>query len=321
MAMRLSLVNSTSSPQDLGLRVARGPADQGSGPIMTLRKLQEAIRSGRGQGRHENYKPWDEITRSVSSPISNMGVSPTPLYPKRSLHQRSLLERSGGHLALWLGATEVRERIPMWPETHPHPCDGSGTVRGLVEITRGLGLKHRFYAYSKIPRIQTLDLMLQFRDGSGPYFVGWDCMPRREGLAEQRQAKSFRIRQAYCEEVGARPIRYVGDMVPKRLLTNLDWLMPLHDEWVAVKQTSALVDYAEEFNRICDVMPLGKAQKKVAAVLGITDLKLAHAYFRMAAWNGSIDIDLSRPVLMSRPLLRDRDGVKASLAQQLTSRS
>src|SRR5579871_3165360 len=87
---------------------------------MTLKKLREWIVEGRGTGTGDYYQPWIKITRTTSSPNSNLSIVPMPGL-RRLCHFLSRGERAVAHVMWWLGAEDVREQYPLWPWEHRAP--------------------------------------------------------------------------------------------------------------------------------------------------------------------------------------------------------
>ena len=63
---------------------------------------------------------------------------------RRNHHFLSKLEHHTGLLLAYLGASEIRECLPLWPTDHPNPImDGETSMcRGLLEIASQQGIEH-----------------------------------------------------------------------------------------------------------------------------------------------------------------------------------
>jgi hypothetical protein len=132
---------------------------------MNRTKLAAYIRAGYGSGRGDAYKPWLRIRRRMSSPVSKQVFCNLTLRSTNH-HLLSGLEYKTALLNSWLGPKELRECLPLWPESHPHPQSGLHTSTekrldpspGLLEIARDAGIEHGVFPGTRIPYVATNDL-------------------------------------------------------------------------------------------------------------------------------------------------------------------
>ncbi len=290
--------------------------------LITQTKLSQHIKAGYGLGRDERYRSWIRIRRKLSSPVSNLHSLCVPTH-ERALQLLSGLEYSAATVACWLGASEIREQNPAWPEPHQHPSTGRHPdldrkfppVRGLLEIAKEAGIDHGVYPGTRIPFVATIDFTLTVGPWHDSRLVQWSCKPRElldSAPNRQRMAERIAMESLYSREVGSLHRVIDGTQFPKLLVPNLNWLQPLRDEATTLLCHDRLQDFGralmqDHLSRSLQGTTLIAAQRtRVAA-------HQAHAYFRAAAWYGHIDIDLSSHIVMSRPLKRDTAGVKARL--------
>lgn len=307
--------DSTSSSQDLVWPRSK---------VMTERKLVALRRNGRGAGDVEEYQPWIRVRRSLSSPVSNLYVWHTPLYARRGLHLLSGIERSAALAFLWLGATEIREQFPMWPDAHSAPCFLPGltedrTIPGLLEIADLAGIEHGVYPGTSIPYVGTIDLMTLAGMASAQRLFAISCKPKDKlvGDGSQRVNERLELERLYALELNATSIIFHEQSIPKQLATNLDWFMPTHSELLAFRSSTRLADFAGAFNLYADNDSIFNCRKRAAHATSLADTAESHAHFRAAVWLGLIDMDLTRQVRLSRPIVRDVLRFKASLIDQL----
>lgn len=295
--------------------------------ITTTEKLASMVAHGLGSGRCEGYQPWIRIRRKLSSPVSNLQSMVIPMYRHRSLQLLSGLESDAANVAMWLGATEIREQHPAWPHPHPHPAGGMhpefdrmlGTVPGLLELAKGAGIDHGVYPGTKIPFVATLD----FTIGVGPWYEGrivqWSCKPRSlldSAPNRARMHERIAMERLYSTAVLARHVVVDGTQFPKQLTENLDWLRPLRGEARQILKSERLRSYGASFMHVADNYSIVAAKRYAAGKNGL-DAYSMEGYFRAAAWLGIIDIDMTRPIVMSEPLVRDLSGFKLRLSQEL----
>lgn len=300
---------------------------QPRGKVMTLTKVTTAIAKGWGQGRDARYQPWIRIRRRLSSPVSNLFVAFVPLYRQRGLHLLSRLEHDAALISVWLGAKEVREQFPAWPDPHLHPAAGRLSdarfsrviVPGLREIAREAGIKHGVYPGTNIPFVATIDLMVEVEGSGGTRLVAISCKPRGKmsGPGSVRVLERLKLEDLYCRRAEIGSFTFADDLVSERFCGNLDWFSPLASEVAAFGHSNQLEDFAGEFMRDCEGPSITQCRVRASLKAGLTELEAQHAFFRMAAWRGLIDIDFRQPVIFSRPLRIDRAGFKNQLATQI----
>jgi hypothetical protein len=290
---------------------------------MTLDRLDLLIRNGYGQGRNQFYEPWIRIRRRLSSPVSNLVALSTPLYARRSLHLLSGLEDRAAQLALWLGAAEIREQFPMWPDPHLHPIVGISRARdrlmhdvpGLLEIARNSGIDHGTYPGTRIPFVATVDLLIRMGSPPDDFLVLWGCKPLElmlEPGKNERRLERLELERLYSIAIGARSIVFDGTEASRRFFANLDWFRPLHAEVAAYGQSNQLQDFAGQFLAASRALPIRECVAHCGRLLALNH-DSAHRFFRMAAWLGLIDIDFTQSIVMSRPLRRDGGGTAKRL--------
>lgn len=322
-------------------RIANSSNISGHKGVMTASKLAAAIEAGHGQGRNEEYWPWLRVRRRLSSPVSNLLVVPTPVH-KRPLHLLARTEFAAALVGCWLGAKEVREQLPMWIQAHPHPNSSplraalgqDPMVRGLLEIAEELGIRHGVYPGTRLPYIGTVDLVLNFeRQGMGAEhqrqlsegLVFWPCKPAgllKDGVrGAPRRLERLRLDEAYANECGGFHALIDGTQFSKELVANLDWMMPLHSEWMKYGESACLQEFAACCDQLLSRLPIREAVQTADNTLGVSDQKLSWLLFRMGVWVGKIDVDLSRPILTTR--LAQRGGIefKQRLSLLLTGAS
>ena len=293
---------------------------------MTIKRLFELIDGGVGSGVAESHCPWIRVRRYLSSPVSTIFVSHSPLYRHRSLHLLSTGEERASRLAIWLGAIEVREQMPMWPDGHKHPLSGwdedrdrsLSQIRGLLQIAHDLGIKHGFYPGTNIPFVATTDLMIRHGVPPNDQLALWQCKPasHRRSLRNQRSLERLALEAAYAVEVGATSRTIFSDTLSERFHENLFWLEPLRSEIDAFGQSVQLRDFAAEFMLSATDYSIDASRCKAAKACQAS-AERSHQFFRMAAWGELIDIDLSRPIYMNQELQRDHGDIYGSVRKEL----
>lgn len=295
--------------------------------VMTLTKLASLIKLGLGKGRDADYAPWIRVRRRLTSKVSNLFVVPSVLYEARGLHLLSGLEHRAALVAQWLGATEIREQFPMWPDPHQHPLSGISADRdqalealpGLLDIAREAGIRHGFYPKTTIPFVATSDLVLRIGQPPDDRLVFWACKPLAIMLdAERRRTlERLELERRYAVAAGATSV-VIDDSLFKRnvLAKNLDWLMPPHSELRLHNASTCLIDFAGRLDELIKALPIRDAVQVAGRKVGC-DVELSKRLFRLAAWSGLIDINLREPILVTRFATLGGRKVRSELTREL----
>ena len=294
--------------------------------VMTRDRLQMLVDDGFGYGRNEDYLPWIRITKGLSSKVSNLVVACTPVH-RRSLHLLSVLEKTAAHSMAWLGVTEIREQFPLFPWAAEHPMSGIDELRdlrsdpapALQEIADRAGIPIGSYFGGKIPYVATTDLVVRVGEFPNDRLVFVSCKPltkMTDPKTAPRVLERLELERRYAQAVGAHHVIFTGDEVCPRLKANLDWLMPYHSHLQDEAQTLRRQAFVQAFSTTVEIQSIHERVRASAHLCGIA-LSLAQEDFRAAAWLGQIDIDLTQPVLMSKPIVRDVKQRKAALRTRL----
>lgn len=283
----------------------------------TTRKLAQVLRwikQGRGQGRDEAYRPWMPITRRFSSPVSHMVFASLSVH-RRNHHFLSKLEHHTGLLLAYLGASEIRECLPLWPTDHPNPImDGeSDMCRGLLELASQHGIEHGVFVGTDVPYIASLDMMIKLAWEGRNHYIGVSCKPDQILEASPRAQERVELDRLYCKEVGAHHIHESGASFQATLLKNLESYRPTLSELLALAGSSRLEDFCSRFNQAPIDWPLHRAITECGTSV-CSDGPSAAQLWRVGVWTHQIDIDLSQRVAMLKPIRRGGSAVLASLA-------
>lgn len=290
---------------------------------MSASRLFKLIDGGWGSGVGEQYCPWIRVRRLLTSKVSHVHAAHCPLYRHRQLQLLSDEEDYAMRLATWLGAIEVREQFPLWPDAHENPRGGWHPERdrslrdapGLLEIAKEAGIDHGRFAGTSIPYVATTDLLLRVGIPPDDKLVLWQCKPKGE-LKVTRVRERIELEVRYARAIGALHRVIHKDVVPLRVHANLKWLQPLRSEVDGFGCSTQLRDFASEFMERSKSDPIHQCRREAAAAVRIP-AQMGDNFFRMAAWGGLIDIDLAQPVLMTRQLRRDPNQLHTSLRRRL----
>jgi len=296
-------------------------------PSKTVRiqkRILKRIADRHGQGHGDAYKAWIQVTRANITNKSCQSAGNTLNGYKRRFNFMSQSERRFSILLQWLGAADIREQFPLWPVPHLHPLVGArgseglglGCVRGLLEIAKEAGIDHGYEIEARgIPYVATVDLMVTIYRQGVPSLVAFSCKPRE--IIESAGPLDNPLRRAelerrYMHEISGRFVMANPERYPRALYLNLEWLMPDDAVSVALEANPGFVAMREYLAANINDVPIEKAIRD-GRVSANMDSETANAVFRLLAWRQQIDIDLSRPVAMSRPACRGGKSVYHAL--------
>lgn len=282
-----------------------------------LKQISRHIAEGCGQGRGDAYKPWIRIRRNFSSPVSYQEFESVALH-ERNHHFLSRLEFHTALQVAYLGPEELRECLPLWPTEHPHPdCFLSEDDRltdyplvpGLLDIAQRVGIDHGCYVGTTTPYVASLDLVFRFKNEKQQFrLLGISCKPREILNTSNRAQERVSLDAHYCKEVGALHHVEDGSGIDQQLVRNLEWLRPITSELRQWKDTTDLADFSALFEAYAEDRSIEHATASAAHRMNLT-LHKAQLFFRLGCWLRLIDINLRRPVLMTRQIIRGSSDV------------
>lgn len=294
---------------------------------MTERKLINMIRAGFGQGHRDHYRPWLKNTRAA---ISKQGIqsSGKVLYGfDRPFDLKSRQEKGIARALLWLGAFDVREQFPLWPWPHAHPLVGArGADRfvlpdapGLLEIAKSAEIPHGVFLGTNLPYVATTDFMVTVHRNQAPHLIAIACKDRDVVLDIDRSSRPLErleLERLYSIHIAIPHLVVDNQVFGRMLLANLEWLMP--DEHVAAElledsKTSQFHDLVQQsvFRNAID-----DAIQEAGVRVGWTKAR-GHSAFRYLAWTQALDIDLTKPVLMTQPAAPGGQRIYTMLQREL----
>jgi hypothetical protein len=294
---------------------------------MTAQKLTDFIAEGRGLGVGNRYQPWEHITRSRASPFSNLNVIPVP-HLTRLAHFLSRGEREFGLLLWWLGAEDVREQYPLWPWPHRQPLEqidphaaGMDKHPGMIALAREAGIKLGCYPGLGVPVVLSLDLVATVPPTIGAHrLVGYSCKPRALFLAaasESRLRERLELDRRYCVAAGFPHHLVHPEQLSQTLAVQLHWLAPImpRDELESFIAGEAYQSYLVCLERMVHEMPAHQASCSAAAAVGWSEQR-GYQALQIAMWHQHVDVDLSRPVSLTRVLKTGGVALRQQMREQ-----
>lgn len=279
-------------------------------PAPTESLIRGYIDEGRGSGHGDTYKPWIQIKRWNSSPVSTQSMGPFPGL-LRSTH---FLCRSELLLALflaWIGAL-VREQLPLWPWRHPHPLFGYSErfedgpwAPGTLDLCKEAGIQHGYFIGSSIPYVWTMDLvatlawlppeevtcaMLSVKPLDSEKYSG-DIDPVARG------PEKLEIERRYAEYLSISYFVADRSMFPGPLLGQLDDLRSSSS--IDGESDVAVRRLLEARGADLSLEAPDEWIQRLKQDYGLTNDR-ARTAARFMIWHQLVDVDLSRPLQYDR---------------------
>lgn len=284
-----------------------------------LSAVSRAILHGAGQGRRDDYEPWIRIRKNFSSPVSNQIFESVGIQ-KRNHHFLSSLEFHTGLQLGYLGGEELRECLPMWPYSHPHPDQEFDdfskkppeVVSGLMDIAKSAGIDHGFFVGTNLPYVASIDMLTKIRLGTDRKLVGISCKPAEIILKSARARERLELDHRYCQTIGAFHVVEDGIGQIPLLLQQLIWLRPLTTEIRTYRDSTQLQEFCAAFETFASERAICDAALAAGRVCHLNSSD-AFLHWRLGIWLHLIDVDLTRRIQMTKMIHRGQDGVLEKL--------
>jgi hypothetical protein len=308
------------SSEETSTELCRKPR---SSKVMTLKKLNEQIRLGFGQGHGSRYQPWLKIRRKNSSPNSNQVVAWMPPLG-RTAHYFSRGEYHTALTLLWLGVCDLREQYPLWPIAHPHPMEGARGAenmkfnwsRGLLEIAHEAGIEHGVEFGTKIPYTATIDMLAMAPMDNGMKLVGISSKPivDHDDEVKGRTLERLELERRYFEEINAGYFVTSSGVIPGLMAGQLEWWLDCSNLHCAPELIPMVEFFADRINKHNE-LSIAELVTEASSFLSIK-LDAAWLLFKHCAWSQKIDIDPTIRVLTSHPVRHGGIALRSKLRQK-----
>lgn len=271
------------------------PVNPASSKLMTQRKIDRRIQSGRGSGVRESYEPWIKIWDIQSSGVSHL-VPGVKFH--RSHHLLSNAERDY-HLILEHDPSiiDIREQFPLLTQAETQA------------IASSLNYRHPVYPGTQVPVVMTTDFLITFIDSKGEATLAARSVKYRKefedaSLKEQnRMAEKLEIEAKYWA------------------MRKVEWKLILHENLSQFKIANLVIlrTYAVihpslptenninnllEFIAGCKTseLPLKALLQKASRVIFIEYIGVKRLFHHLL-WTGRLRASLSAKVIsLSEPL-------------------
>jgi hypothetical protein len=137
--------------------------------------------------------------------------------------------------------------------------------------------------------------------------LGVSCKPRELIRKSGRSRERLELDRRYCLAIGAHHVIEHGEDFNepyfKLLLKQLRDYKPLTSQIRRHRGTQRLIDFACGFEKLAQDRALGDRVRAAGEQVGL-DAPDSFLFFRLSAWMHLVDIDLTQPLQMNKPIRR-----------------
>ncbi|SDU19744.1 TnsA endonuclease N-terminal domain-containing protein [Pseudomonas orientalis] len=271
------------------------PKKPATSRLMTQRKIDRKIKSGRGSGVRESYEPWIKIWDMQSRGVSHL-VPGVKFH--RSHHLLSNAERDY-HLILEQDPSiiDVREQFPLLTQAETQA------------IASSLNFRHPVYPGTQIPVVMTTDFLITFIDSEGEERLAARSVKYRKefeeaGIRERnRMAEKLEIEAKYWAMRKVEWKLVFHENLSKIKIKNLTILRSyahIHPSLPTDKNVNSLLEYIAEC--ATDQLPLKALLEKASRSIFIEYMNVKRL-FHLLLWTGRLKTDLTNSLIsLSEPL-------------------
>ena len=294
--------------------------------VVTWKVLSNRVASGRGQGHGDNYLPWIWIHRKNVSARGNQVVDPLPGY-RRASHFLAQVEWHTALLCIHLGALDVREQFPLWPQPHLHPLADHIQARkqrwrrcqGLLAIAKTLGVEHGSEVGSDAPYIATIDIAATVRRSAGLGIAGIALKPHELILTsepEDRINQRLQMEEACMTDYGATHKIVDRSILGHRTGGNLEMLSSGARLPKQLLNRPLQYEFRRRFIDTAIHTSINTGIDRTAEAMGLDPFS-ANLLWRNLTWRRSIPIDITLPLEMGLPLKLGGQDIAQAMATEL----
>jgi hypothetical protein len=293
--------------------------------VVTWKVLHQRVDAGRGQGHGDAYLPWLWIHRKNVSGRGNQVVDPMPGY-RRASHFLAQVEWHVGLLCVYLGARDVREQFPLWPQPHPHPLadyapsqQSWNGCRGLMAISRELGVAHGREVGSDAPYVATIDIAATVKRAMGYGIAGIALKPHELILSSEptdRVNERLAMERACMLDYGATHKVVDRSLIGRSTGGNLELLSSGAKLPERLQDERMLSEFKVRFVDAATLTSISRGIDRAGSAMGLNSMD-ANLVWRHLTWHRRIEIDITLPLQMGMPLNLGGRGIADVLSREL----
>lgn len=294
--------------------------------VVTWDTQIERVNAGRGHGYRDGYRPWIWIRRKNVSAQGNQVVDPLPGY-RRGSHFLAQVEWHVALLCLYLGAWDVREQLPLWPQPHQHTLADLEQAHslqlppssGLLQIARAAGIDHGWEIGSDSPYIATLDIGATLIRPPRVKLAGVSLKPHEQIVtaeSDDRIIERLELERRYLVEAEGHHAIADRSLLGKDTGGNLEFFssgarLPAH-----LTSPTLIADYCGRLVEAAVETTISTAIDRVGASMKLNQ-EDANLLWRHGVWMRLIDLDITIPLELRMPLRLGGRGIANALSQEL----
>lgn len=275
--------------------VRAAPAKPATSRLMTQRKIDRKIKSGRGSGVRESYEPWIKVWDIKSKGVSHL-VPGVKFH--RSHHLLSNAERDY-HLILEHNPSiiDIREQFPLLTQAETQA------------IASSLNYRHPKYPGTQVPVVMTTDFLITFLDSAGEVRLAARSVKYRKEFEDadlgrqNRMAEKLEIESKYW---AARKVEWklvFHENLSRTKIANLVVLRTyanIHPSLPTEKNINSLLEFIEGCNT--EQLPLKALLQKASRAIFIEYMGVKRLFHHLL-WTGRLEANLSGKLIsLSEPL-------------------
>ncbi|MFW9268407.1 TnsA endonuclease N-terminal domain-containing protein [Pseudomonas sp. NR3] len=263
--------------------------------LMTQSKIDKKIKSGRGSGVRDSYKPWIKVWEIKSKGVSHM-IAGVKIF--RTHHLLSNAERD--YLTVLehdASIIDIREQYPLLTQAETQA------------IASSINCRHPVYPGTQIPVVMTTDFLITFLDPSGETRLAARSVKYRKEFEQtdlhvrNRIAEKLAIEEKYWSMRGVDWKLVLHENLSKIRLANLRVLRTyanIHPSLPTEKNIGNLLEYIAGSKT--DQIPLKALLEKASRDIYI-DYMSVKRLFHHLLWIGRLESDITSKIIsLSQPL-------------------
>ncbi|HEU5374923.1 MAG TPA: TnsA endonuclease N-terminal domain-containing protein [Ktedonobacteraceae bacterium] len=263
----------------------------GSRPVIDQKAIDRMLKQGRGQGTHEQYKPWLTVRDVPSHGKSYRDLGWKTGRPHYFLSTLEFLY----YLTLeWSPmVTDIREQYPL--------LSGNCAIDDTLAIADSFDIKHPAHPKTREPIVLTTDFYISLRDENGA-FEHARTVKYAKDLSKRRTIEKLEIERRYWEVRGIDWGIVTEHEIPVTLAKNVDFLhdarslstyMPIKDIAPIAEHLTRLV--LEQNQPLNELASLSDRQLNLK---GGVSLRVAYYLLATRQWR----VDMNIPIDPDQPL-------------------
>jgi hypothetical protein len=188
-----------------------------------------------------------------------------------------------------------------------------------LEIAEKAAIPHGVFVGTTLPYVATTDFMVTVQREHVPDLVAIACKDREIVLSNDplsRPLERLELERLYSNHIGIRHIVVDSQVFGNVLLANLEWLMPDEHAVTKLHNNPQLGEFHDRLNEDVFFISIDEAIENARHCVGWTR-ELACSAFRYFTWSQDLNIDPTKPLLMTQPAPAGGAHIRSLLQHEL----